>query len=206
MARLHIVMHVLLGSIIVVEGWYIRELAATKGDAPHRVGTEPTPHETADRAMHVPVARAGGLPEPTTPVGLPRAPCPDPEQVAHEVLERRKALESSAAQAARDQQVRQSRETVAERLSLAGTELQRLEAAGEALRDGERALRERLGNGEVPDAELDQELSSLWSGTETEIEHLLGRERYADFSALRREHPELGRSLYVFRPGPGDGR
>jgi hypothetical protein len=206
MAKLHLVMHALLGSIIVVEGWYIRELAATKGDASQGVGTEPTAHATAVRTMRVPPAPAGDLPEPTTPVVLPRAPCPDPEQLAQEVLEHKKALESSAAQAARDQQMRQSRETVAERLSLAGTELQRLEAAGEALRDAERALRERLGNGEVPDAELNQELTSLWSGTETEIERLLGRERYADFSALRREHPELGRSLYVFRAGPGDSR
>jgi len=206
MVRLHALIHALLGSIVVAEGWYIHELTSSKQRELQVVRSEALAQAVPARATPILLTGASAQARPTKPVLLAPAPCPSPGQAAKDELERRRALESSAAQAAHEQQVRQSRETVAQRLSLGGTELASLEAAGDALRDAEGALRERLGNGEVPDTQLNQELNSLWSSTEADIERLLGRERFADFSALRKEHPELGRSLYVFRSGPGDSR
>lgn len=206
MEKLHVFAYALFCSIIAGETYYLRKLtpAGTRRSDSAERGAEP--QRAPARVEILPVARAGAVPLSVNAITPARAPCPDPERAAREELERRHALEATAAQTARDQQVRQSRETVAERLSLGGTELDQLQAAGDALRDAERALRDRFGNGELPDSELDHELQSLWKGTEAEVERVLGRERYAEFSALRREHPELGRSLYVFRAGPGDER
>jgi hypothetical protein len=204
MTKWHVFSYSLLGAVIAAQTAYIHELRAKGGDVPLAAvadAVDSAPPQAIPTAAPV-------VANPPRPVA---APCPraaatpeELERAARRALEHQRDADALATKTALDEQVRRSRETVAERLALAGDELTRLETLGDSLRDAEASLRTRFGNGELPDGELSSELAGVWNKTLGDVEHLLGHDRYAEFQALRSEHPELGRSLYVFRSIRGD--
>jgi len=118
------------------------------------------------------------------------------EQVKRNHDEEREMAESALRRV--DDEVRES---VARQVRATDLEVEHLVELGDTLRTEEAALVEKGANGSTEDEANDARLRS-WRRVDDQIRVLLGRDRYAQWEALRMNHPEYARSLYALRAAP----
>jgi hypothetical protein len=133
------------------------------------------------------------------------APPPAEEQVRRLVtseLDRQQDEQRVATETSLELAVEQMRDSLARELGLSDDEVAGLGDLGDRLQAAEGALLAQKDGGQVTEAQLREQHLRLWTEANNDARRLLGEGKFAKFDALRRDRPELARSLYVLRPSP----
>lgn len=198
---------VVLGALAIVQANYVWTLRNEVHQLSRRV--QALSSELVERREPSPIVQTAIS---ALGAGLLQAPRGEPDQTSVSVesvrglvsdeMKRRTEEDRAAAEAHLEEFTANVRQSVGRELDINEVELARLEDLGNALRDAESALdrRDPAGRGAAQSAQ--QEQAKLWVQFESDVQRLVGDGRFARFAALRREHPEFARVLYVLRPPP----
>jgi len=136
---------------------------------------------------------------PATPAAVPEAKI---REVVRGELARREEEQQVAIEADTEQLAQTLRDSLSDELGLDADTLARLETLGDELAATERSLLADQEAHRVTEPEVHARYLKAWNDDEDQLKRLLGHDRYAKLVALRGEHPEFARALYVLRSAP----
>lgn len=156
---------------------------------------------------------AGGLPAPAVheaPTFLVQAaaptvaPVPDAKirEVVRGELAQREEAQQAVLQADEEQLADRLRDSLSESLALDADTLARIETLGDDLSAIERSLLTDRDAHRITEPEAHARYLKAWNDDESKLQSLLGDDRYRKLVALRGEHPEFARAVYVLRSAP----
>jgi hypothetical protein len=123
-------------------------------------------------------------------------------EVVRGELERRKEEEQAVIEADEAELAEQLRDSLSTELALDAVTLARLETLGDELAAAEHSLLADREARRITDAEAHTRYVKAWTEDEGKLQRLLGDDRYRKLVALRSEHPEFARAVYVLRTAP----